>query len=103
MGAMCACPLTLICLKPAFSNFSLTDLTAWKALIVNTSTIHSYFNNIRVGEALTKDRKSSAAASEGLVDIARAHDRTRVVEAGATARVKLGCSSECRRDTGVGM
>jgi hypothetical protein len=36
--------------------------------------------NIRVGEALTKDKKSSAAARDGLVAMARAHDSIKALE-----------------------
>jgi hypothetical protein len=50
---------------------------------------------IRVGEALTKDRKSSAAARDGLVDMARARDSfTMVVRA-------RGCCSGLGTTTGI--
>jgi hypothetical protein len=45
--------------------------------------------NLRVGEALTKDRKSSAAARDGLVDMARAHVVATRAKMGADG---LGCS-----------
>jgi hypothetical protein len=38
--------------------------------------------NVRVGEALTKDKKSSAAARDGLVDMAQAH--------GVATRARMG-------------
>jgi hypothetical protein len=52
--------------------------------------------NIRVGEAFTKDRKSSAASRDGLVDmVRRAHDREESkVEMQVCAG--LGCRSLAR-------
>lgn len=53
--------------------------------------------NIRVGEAFTKDRKSSAASSDGLVDMARrAEDK---MEELLDLQVCVGralCSSDAR-------
>jgi hypothetical protein len=58
---------TLICLKPTLSNRSLADRTAWNAgRRVNRAKQAHDVESIRVGEALTKERKSSAALSEGL-------------------------------------
>lgn len=63
--------LTLICLKPAPSNRFLADWTAWNANRGQTVTTTTARHDIRVGEALTKARKSSAAWSEGLVAMVR--------------------------------
>ena len=42
----------------------------------NCDTYQPLTRNIRVGESLTKDRKSSAACSDGLDDmVRRAHDK----------------------------
>ena len=59
--------------------------------------------HIRVGEALTKDRKSSAAASDGLVDIVRA-EPTRRKGAVVTAQQRgLRRSSVARKGTLLGI
>jgi hypothetical protein len=94
----------LICLKPAFSSLSLADLTAWKAELVNSNTCRSYVGSIRVGEAFTKERKSSAAARDGLVAMVRARDSANIV--GMKARVRaggLGCSRVWCSDVAMGM
>jgi hypothetical protein len=44
---------------------------------------------VRVGEALTKDKKSSAAARDGLLDMARKHVDETKAKIGADG---LGCS-----------
>jgi hypothetical protein len=46
------------------------DLTAWKAKLVRMSSQSDRMVSlsIRVGEALTKDRKSSAFSREGLLE-----------------------------------
>lgn len=64
--------------------------------------------NIRVGEALTKDRKSSAAASEGLVDMVRAQarDNNRVLWDKARRRADSFAPSRCScsgRAVGIGL
>jgi hypothetical protein len=54
-------------------------------------------SNIRVGEAFTKDRKSSALSSEGLTDMVhRARDRTRGRAATAWMCAGLRCSMVAR-------
>jgi hypothetical protein len=62
---------TLICWKPAFSRRSLADFTAWKAIYSQYIIYRRHLSNIRVGEALTNERKSSAALRDGLVAMAR--------------------------------
>jgi hypothetical protein len=57
-----------------------------------------------VGEAFTKDKKSSAAAREGLVDMTRVHDC--VAGYGVEVRKSVGrpeCSRVCRSRPTKGM
>jgi len=70
---------TLICLKPAFSSLSFADFTAWKAnseyqpIATMSQTPDAH---LRVGEAFTKDKKSSALFDAGLGDMVwKARDR----------------------------
>lgn len=102
---------TLICLKPAFSSRSLADLTAWKAGYIVKDVFRRAYHNIRVGEAFTKERKSSAAARDGLVDmvlvlvlVLKSHDRVNVYGTGAAKRVvNPGCTKVARSGVAMGM
>jgi hypothetical protein len=54
-----------------------------------------------VGEALTKDKKSSAAARDGFVDMARAHEGW--MKANETDADGLGCSRVNRNGPAIDM
>jgi hypothetical protein len=51
-------------------------MEGWKSQLQCLLQLHQA--NIRVGEALTKDKKSSAAARDGLVVMVRAHESVAV-------------------------
>lgn len=65
---------------------------------------HLPATDVRVGEAFTKDRKSSAAFSDGLEDmVLGAHDRISGEGMVIQVRVGLGCSSNARKCCGFSM
>jgi hypothetical protein len=70
---------------------------------VNNSPSHQR-RDVRVGEAFTKDRKSSAAARDGLVVMARDARDSLVVDGMQAARYAVGrCSSVVSNGVSRGM
>ena len=97
---------TLIFAKPAFSSRSAVDLTAWYAVQNVKNMLHSNcetsISNIRVGEASTNDRKSSALCEDTFDDmVLRADKKTLDTRARLQGCTGLRCCKKAAAVTGV--